>query len=128
MKPRPRFTLIATTLDAPDARELAAFYQELLGWSVRKQEQGWVELVPPDGGVGLSFQTEPLFRRPRWPSTADEQQMMTHLDIEVDDLPPAVSHAVGLGATVAEFQPQEDVRVLYDPVGHPFCLFVPTGA
>jgi hypothetical protein len=31
MKPRPRFTLAATTLDAPDARELAWFYQGLLG-------------------------------------------------------------------------------------------------
>nr|WP_278254933.1 hypothetical protein [Streptomyces sp. IBTA2] len=28
------------------------------------------------------------------------------------------------GATPAEFQPQHDVRVLFDPAGHPFCLFV----
>ena len=27
------------------------------------------------------------------------------------------------GATLAGFQPQEDVRVLYDPAGHPFCLY-----
>jgi hypothetical protein len=25
---------------------------------------------------------------------------------------------------LADFQPQEDVRVLFDPVGHPFCLFL----
>jgi len=31
--------------------------------------------------------------------------------------------SVGLGATLAEFQPQEDVRVLLDPAGHPFCLY-----
>ena len=32
--------------------------------------------------------------------------------------------AVGLrlGATLATEQPQENVRVLLDPVGHPFCL------
>jgi len=24
---------------------------------------------------------------------------------------------------LAEFQPQDDVRVLFDPSGHPFCLF-----
>ncbi len=26
------------------------------------------------------------------------------------------------GATLADTQPQDDVRVLLDPVGHPFCL------
>ena len=61
MKPSPRFTLAATTLDAPDAHELARFYRELLEWSARKEEPGWVEIAPPDGGPGLSFQTEPRF-------------------------------------------------------------------
>jgi hypothetical protein len=28
---------------------------------------------------------------------------------------------------VADFQPQDDVRVLRDPAGHPFCLFVRPG-
>ncbi|MER8007805.1 VOC family protein [Streptomyces sp. NPDC094149] len=124
MRPRPRFTLAATTLDAPDARELARFYERLLGWPVRKEETGWVEIAPPDGGAGLSFQTEPLYTRPRWPSARSAQQMMMHLDIEVDDLPSAVEQAVALGGTVADFQPQDDVRVLLDPAGHPFCLFV----
>ena len=50
--------------------------------------------------------------------------MMTHLDIEVDDLEAASARAVELGATVAEFQPQDDVRVHLDPAGHPFCLWV----
>jgi hypothetical protein len=50
--------------------------------------------------------------------------MQSHLDIEVDDLDRGVAHAVALGATVADFQPQEDVRVCLDPDGHPFCLFV----
>ncbi|MFI8231220.1 VOC family protein [Streptomyces sp. NPDC085900] len=124
MRPRPRFTLAATTLDAPDARELARFYERLLGWPVRKEEAGWVEIAPPDGGAGLSFQTEPLFTPPQWPSARSGQQMMMHLDIEVDDLSSAVEQAVALGGTVADFQPQDDVRVLLDPAGHPFCLFV----
>jgi hypothetical protein len=50
--------------------------------------------------------------------------MMLHLDFEVDDLDDAVGHAVGVGAELADVQPQEDVRVLLDPVGHPFCLYV----
>ncbi|WP_328441687.1 VOC family protein [Streptomyces sp. NBC_00457] len=126
MKPQPRFTLAATTLDAPEAHELARFYQSLLGWPVQKEEPGWVEIAPADGSVGLSFQTEPLFTRPQWPSNRSGQQMMMHLDIEVNDLSSAVERALDLGATVADFQPQDDVRVLYDPVGHPFCLFVRT--
>jgi len=53
--------------------------------------------------------------------------MMMHLDIAVNDLSSAVEHALALGATVTDFQPQDDVRVLFDPAGHPFCLFVRTG-
>jgi hypothetical protein len=29
-----------------------------------------------------------------------------------------------MGATLAQVQPQDDVRVLLDPDGHPFCLFL----
>ena len=31
--------------------------------------------------------------------------------------------AVGVGAEVAAFQPQSNVRVMLDPAGHPFCLY-----
>ncbi|MFF7177213.1 VOC family protein [Streptomyces sp. NPDC008121] len=123
MEPAPRRSLTATVLDAPDARELAAFYAALLGWPVKDDEPDWVTLAPPGGGAGLSFQTEPEFVPPRWPSTRTEQQMMSHLDIEADDLPAAVGHALALGATRAAFQPQDDVCVLTDPAGHPFCLW-----
>jgi hypothetical protein len=47
---------------------------------------------------------------------------MTHFDFQVGDLESAVQDAVALGASVAEFQPRETVRVLFDPAGHPFCL------
>ena len=30
--------------------------------------------------------------------------------------------ALALGATLATHQPQESVRVMIDPAGHPFCL------
>jgi len=49
--------------------------------------------------------------------------MMMHLDIAVDDLDEAVVWALEAGATLAEHQPQDQVRVLLDPAGHPFCLF-----
>jgi hypothetical protein len=50
--------------------------------------------------------------------------MSLHLDIQVDDLEIAGKHALGAGAVLAEFQPQEDVRVYLDPAGHPFCLYL----
>ncbi|MCC7372806.1 MAG: VOC family protein [Chloroflexi bacterium] len=116
--------LSATVLDAPDARALAGFYQRLLGWAVRTDEPDWVTLDSPDGRASLSFQHEPAYVRPSWPSETSRQQMMLHLDIEVRDLAAASAHAEAAGATLADFQPQEDVRVFLDPAGHPFCLWV----
>ena len=123
MAERPAMTLTATVLDAPDARELAAFYQRLLGWPIGQDEPGWVTLRPPGGGAGLSFQTEKAYVRPTWPAGPGDQQMMLHLDIEVDDLEAASAHAVAAGAAVAGYQPQQKVRVHLDPAGHPFCLW-----
>ena len=126
MSDAPRLRVSGIVLDAPDARQLAAFYVRLLGWPVLKDEPNWVMLSPPQGGPGLSFQTEPAYVRPVWPSATDQQQMMLHLDIEVDDLEQAGAHAQAAGATLAPFQPQENVRVYLDPAWHPFCLFVRT--
>ncbi len=111
-------------LDAPDARALAAFYAELLGWKIGKDEPGWAAVSPPDGVAYLGFQTSPEYVPPVWPPVEGRQQMMMHLDIEVDDLHTAVADAVKAGATVAEHQPQENVRVMLDPAGHPFCLYL----
>ncbi|BCJ67486.1 VOC family protein [Polymorphospora rubra] len=120
----PSLTLSGVVLGTPDPQALAAFYQRLLGWSVEQFEPNWVKLRSPDGGAGLSFQTESDHRRPTWPAGPGDQQMMVHLDIAVDDLDVAGAHAVAAGATLADFQPQDDVRVYIDPAGHPFCLFL----
>jgi catechol 2,3-dioxygenase-like lactoylglutathione lyase family enzyme len=136
---RARVRLAATVLGAPDARELAGFYQRLLSWEVEEDEPDWVMLRAPDaraagggptsggaagGGAGLSFQTERAYVPPVWPAGPGDPQMSMHLDFEVDDLEAATAHAVAAGATLAGLQPQEDVRVLLDPAGHPFCLFI----
>ena len=112
-----------TVLDAPDARSLADFYARLLGWKVRKYEPEWATVSPAEGVAYLGFQTSPEYVAPEWPPVEGRQQMMMHLDIEVDDLDAAVVDATELGATLAAFQPQDDVRVMLDPVGHPFCLY-----
>ena len=119
----PAMRISATVLNAPDARALAAFYERLLGWTRVADEPNWVKLTPPGGGTGLSFQTETLYVPPVWPAAAGEQQMMSHLDIAVEDLEEGVAWAIEAGATLASHQPQDDVRVMLDPAGHPFCLF-----
>jgi catechol 2,3-dioxygenase-like lactoylglutathione lyase family enzyme len=111
-------------LDAPDAAALARFYAELLGWEIVKSDASDAALAPPDGVAYLAFQTAADYVRPVWPAAPGAQQMMLHLDFEVSDLASAVAHARELGAEEAAHQPQDDVRVLLDPAGHPFCLYV----
>jgi catechol 2,3-dioxygenase-like lactoylglutathione lyase family enzyme len=121
--PAKPFTLSAAVLGARDPRALAAFYRDLLGFTISSEEDNWVTLANPAGGAGLSFQTEEGHVRPVWPAEPGDPQMQVHLDIEVDDLESGVARALELGAEQASFQPQENVRVLLDPAGHPFCLF-----
>ncbi len=120
---QPRMRISATVLDAPDPPALGDFYARLLGWMVVESEATWTMVRPPSGGTGLSFQLEPEYVPPVWPAVRDEQLMMSHLDIAVDDLEAAVAWAREAGARLAEHQPQEHVRVMLDPAGHPFCLF-----
>jgi catechol 2,3-dioxygenase-like lactoylglutathione lyase family enzyme len=124
--------LTSITLHASAPRALAAFYARLLEWPVFAEDPpeagdaGWVQLRPPQGEIGprLNFDFDPEYVTPVWPSAADAQQSMEHLDIEVDDLDAALEWALAAGATLAEHQPQQDVRVCLDPAGHPFCLFL----
>jgi catechol 2,3-dioxygenase-like lactoylglutathione lyase family enzyme len=124
----PRFALRSTVLGTPDPRGLASFYRALLGWEVIEEGDEWVVLKPqgnPDG-TGLSFQLEEHHLPPTWPAGERDQQMQVHLDIRVDDLAEGEARALALGAALASYQPQDDVRVLLDPAGHPFCLFQPS--
>ena len=129
---RPRTQITGPVIDAADPVGLARFYEGLLGWTLVDQEgprpgypsqDGWAKLRSPGGDMKIEFQWEQHYRRPVWPTVAGEQQMMMHLDIEVDDLDDGVAWATSLGATPADHQPQDGVRVMLDPEGHPFCLF-----
>ncbi len=131
---QPRMRVGAVTIGAPNPRALAAFYKRLLGWTLAKEEGprpgdppegGWAQLVPPrnDAGPTLNFEFEKVYVPPVWPSVAGKQHITEHLDIGVEDLEEAVAWAIDAGAKLADYQPQEDVRVMLDPAGHPFCLF-----
>ncbi|MFD5098594.1 VOC family protein [Streptomyces albidochromogenes] len=77
------------------------------------------------GAPSLSFQLEADHTPPVWPQRPGTQQMQAHVDVQVDDLDAETERACALGATLEEHQPQTDVRVLRDPHGHLFCLFLP---
>jgi catechol 2,3-dioxygenase-like lactoylglutathione lyase family enzyme len=129
---RPRMQITGPVLDSADPIALAEFYARLLGWEIVAREgprpgyppsDGWAKLRSPDGELKLEFQWEEHYAPPRWPAARGEQQMMMHLDIGVVDPEEGVAWAIEQGATVAEHQPQNGVRVVLDPAGHPFCLF-----
>lgn len=132
----PAMMVTSVTIHAPDPRALAAFYARMLGWPVTASdpprpgnppEDGWAQTRPPEGETGptLNFEYEEAgFVPPVWPSEPGKQQTTQHLDIAVGDLDASVAWAVEAGAKLADFQPQEDVRVMLDPAGHPFCLFL----
>ena len=114
-------------VDCADAGELARFYAELLGWEITGQDgDDWINMRDPAGGVGLNFQAEPWYEPPVWPEERGAHAKMLHFEILVDDLEAAVAHAVAAGARVAPHQPddrdQDELRILLDPAGHPFCL------
>ena len=112
-------------LDAPDAQKLGRFYEQLLGWRIYTDTPEWVTLAPSEeAGYNLAFMPEQGYQRPVWPPEEGKPEKSMHLDIQVDDLEEAVAHALDVGAELPDFQPQQDVRVMLDPAGHPFCLYV----
>ena len=115
----------AVVLSTPDPQELAAFYRELLGWTEVTSDPDWVRLRHPDQErPGLSFQREAAHTPPTWPMHEGGVQMQSHLDVLVDDLAVEQERAVALGASVESHQPTPGVRVMRDPHGHVFCLFL----
>jgi catechol 2,3-dioxygenase-like lactoylglutathione lyase family enzyme len=108
-------------VEAPDPAALAGFYSRLLDWPVVHQEPGTSVVGTPQGAF-LVFQQAEGYVPPVWPPVEGQQRPMLHLDFQVGDLESAVDDAVELGARLADHQPQENVRVLLDPAGHPFCL------
>lgn len=114
-----------TAIDCPDPVALASFYAQLTGFemeplgSFEPKNVKWYELLR-DGVAVIAFQRIENFVAPTWPEGPVPQQI--HLDFEVADLEKAEAEVIALGARKAEFQPSENFRVYFDPIGHPFCL------
>lgn len=125
---RPLLRWMGVCLDCADAEELARFYGRLLGWEITGGGGDWINMRDPAGGVGLNFQAEEWYEPPVWPEQRGAQTKMLHFEILVDDIEAAVAFAVAAGARIADHQPedrdQNQLRIMLDPAGHPFCLCV----
>ncbi|MGB4863532.1 MAG: VOC family protein [Tepidiformaceae bacterium] len=119
---RPAIQLLSINMDCRDPQEMADFYGELLGWGVKWRDHDFIVLGNPTGGPNVSFQEYPDYQPPVWPEQPGEQWKMVHFDMKVDDLEAAVAWAIACGARLAAFQGRDDIRVMLDPAGHPFCL------
>lgn len=125
---RPFLRWTGVCLDCADADALAQFDATLLGWEIAARDGAdWMTLRDPAGGVGLNIQAEAWYEPPVWPEQPGAQTKMLHFEIQVEDIDAAVAYAVAAGARVAPHQPadraQDELRVMLDPAGHPFCLY-----
>ena len=130
-------------LDTTDARGLAEFYRQLLGFAYRPgdeppapgrdDERGrdWLVIRPASGLPGIAFQQVDSVPETTWPEPGIPQQL--HLDLTVADkaeLDRQHDRALRLGARL-RFDRSEDadeaLRVYADPSGHTFCIFVAPG-
>jgi catechol 2,3-dioxygenase-like lactoylglutathione lyase family enzyme len=129
MEAHPQIRWTTVTVDCSDPETLGTFYADLLGWPIVDRDgSGWLQLRDPEGGVGLNIQAEAAYEPPTWPEGPGQQAKMMHFEVLVDDLEAAVQRVVHIGGTEAPHQPGDRdstrLRVMLDPAGHPFCLFV----
>jgi catechol 2,3-dioxygenase-like lactoylglutathione lyase family enzyme len=112
------FTVMGVMLDCPDAKQLSAFYAELLGKPVTYEGEG-MAMIGVEGAQPLLFQQVGDYSAPRWPDPAYPQQL--HLDVTVTDIEAGEAAVLKLGATSLGAG-GDDWRVYADPAGKPFCL------
>lgn len=122
-------------LDTTDARGLAEFYRELLGYEYRAGDEppdddrpDWLVLRDPNSASRIAFQLVDALPPSSWPAEGVPQQL--HLDLTVDSksaLDVQHERVLRLGARLLldrSDDEQEPLRVYADPAGHPFCVFV----
>jgi hypothetical protein len=110
-------------LDADNPRRLAAFWCEVLGWTVLDEpSDDEVEIGPPDIGFG-GPQPTIVFSR------SDEgrrQKLRLHIDVSPTDREQSdeLERLLALGARPADIGQSgaESWHVLADPEGNEFCL------
>lgn len=132
--------LRAVVLDATDARAVAEFYRQLLGYTYRAGDEppppgqpdpqgaDWLVLRDRAGQARLAVQQVDALPASTWPDVDVPQQL--HLDLtvgDIDELTAQRDRALALGAELRldrSADPDEPLYVFADPAGHPFCIFV----
>jgi len=127
-------------LDSTDARGLAEFYRELLGYGYRAGDEAppageddprgrdYIVIAHQSGAPTIAFQQVAELPASTWPEAGTPQQL--HLDLTVADqsaLRLQHERALDLGARLLldrSDDPAEELFVYADPDGHPFCIFV----
>jgi catechol 2,3-dioxygenase-like lactoylglutathione lyase family enzyme len=111
-------------LDAHDPEGLAAFWCEVLGWSVVDRYDGQVEI----GASAEEQQGPTLVFMPS--SDTKNQKLRLHVDVRpVDgDHEAELQRLLGIGAVRVDVgQGDATWAVLADPEGNEFCLLHPVG-
>ncbi|TYB38797.1 VOC family protein [Actinomadura chibensis] len=108
-------------IDCRDPQTLAAFWCEVLGFSVLDTEDGAIEIGPPEGFGGL--QPTLIFS----PSTDPKAgKLPLHIDVNPTDRDQdaELQRLLAIGARPADIGQtgQETWHVLTDPEGNEFCL------
>ena len=121
--------LDAIILECKDVAALSDFYIRLLGWKKNYGEDDeWVDIISPSGGVKIAFQKNEDYVPPIWPNEPNAQQQMAHLDFAVlnkRQMELAVQHALSCSAVKAAKQYDPDKWItMIDPSGHPFCFVI----
>jgi hypothetical protein len=127
-------------LDCTNARELAEFYRQLLGYAYRPGDEpfesaspdepdaDWLVLRDPAGRAQVAFQQVDDLPESTWPDDTIPKQL--HLDLMVptiEDLNAQHDKVLSLGGKMLydrSAHPEEPLRVYADLAGHPFCIFV----
>ncbi len=113
------------TLDSPNPRQLARFYQHVVGGEVFSDNEDFVVLEGER--IRLDFQRVANPSPVPWPDAASPRRV--HLDFVVEDIDATEARLTAIGATRPAFQPGgQRFRVLVDPAGHVFCLASPAAA
>jgi catechol 2,3-dioxygenase-like lactoylglutathione lyase family enzyme len=132
--------LRAIAIDATNARTVAEFWRELLGFLYRSGDEApplgqpdlkgddWLVLTDRAGEPRIAVQHVANLPACTWPDSRVPQQL--HLDLtvgDVDELAVQRDRALVLGAKVLQDRstdPDVPLYVFADPAGHPFCIFV----
>ena len=127
-------------LDTTDARALAEFYRELLGYRYRPGDEppaagepdpkgrDWLVLEDAAAAHRVAFQQVEELPESTWPDNSRVPQQL-HLDLAVRtaaELDAQHGRALALGARLLYDRSddrEEPLRVYADLSGHPFCIF-----